>query len=221
VLHSIPVWRSPSHPVASILSDSRRMHHVSYPHRQSERLGPNEWHMAIETAGCLSLRRAWSYGYRTHQDCGLYAAMQVTYDGELGCINARPAIINSENNKSVTEVKWSNTTQHVRRATQHLSNAIVSHPIPPASDPCSAFGHSRKMSDAHTPTPTPLRALAAETTGELEVLGLDGNSLGVDRGKVGVLELGGGGGSAVVVVREICVHSRETRGRPRKPPGEP
>jgi histone H3 len=35
-----------------------------------------------------------------------------------------------------------------------------------------------------------LRALATEAAGELEVLGLDGDTLGVDSGKVGVLELG-------------------------------
>jgi hypothetical protein len=35
-----------------------------------------------------------------------------------------------------------------------------------------------------------LRALATETTGELEVLGLDGDTLGVDGGEVGVLEEG-------------------------------
>ena len=33
-----------------------------------------------------------------------------------------------------------------------------------------------------------LRALAAETSGELEVLGLDSDALSVDRSEVGVLE---------------------------------
>ncbi len=35
-----------------------------------------------------------------------------------------------------------------------------------------------------------LRALATETTGELEVFGLDSDPLGVDGGEVGVLEKG-------------------------------
>ena len=34
------------------------------------------------------------------------------------------------------------------------------------------------------------RALATETAGELDVLGLDGDALGVDGGEVGVLEEG-------------------------------
>jgi histone H3 len=33
-----------------------------------------------------------------------------------------------------------------------------------------------------------LRSLASESSSELEILGLDGNSLGVDSGQVGVLE---------------------------------
>ena len=35
-----------------------------------------------------------------------------------------------------------------------------------------------------------LRPLATEATGELEVLGLNGNTLGMDRSQVGVLEQG-------------------------------
>jgi hypothetical protein len=35
-----------------------------------------------------------------------------------------------------------------------------------------------------------LRPLSTETTGELQVLGLDGDTLGVDGGQVGVLEEG-------------------------------
>ena len=35
-----------------------------------------------------------------------------------------------------------------------------------------------------------LRALTAETTGELDVLGLDGDTLGVDGAQVGVLKEG-------------------------------
>lgn len=47
-----------------------------------------------------------------------------------------------------------------------------------------------------------LRPLATETTGELQVLGLDGDALGVDGGQVGVLEEGDEVGLGRLLERE-------------------
>ncbi len=49
---------------------------------------------------------------------------------------------------------------------------------------CYAYATHRRKGGAR------LRALTTETAGELEVLGLDGDALGVDGREVGVLELG-------------------------------
>ena len=67
----------------------------------------------------------------------------------------------------------------------HLQHPQGSHE-PTSSNPVESMArHWRNIDQPHS---SHLRALATETTGKLDVLGLDGNTLGVDGAEIGVLE---------------------------------